>query len=124
MSRLSEVECDQFVGCYLSCACMGIGNIVLKFIGTKSAWIDVAMNTKFQVTTQGRLELGDGASPITISILYPVLNLAIERVTQTKTSNLEIFFEGGGTLLILPRGDGYESYVVYLPGVAGGVVCF
>lgn len=124
MSRLNKTECDMFKGCYLSTACMGIGNIVLKFVGSDSAWVDVAVASKFRWDGQEHQAMGDGTNPTTITALYPLLNLTVDQAHQDEFGTLEIIFENATRLKILSNSDGYESYVIYLPGAVGGVVSY
>ena len=122
MSRLTKQECDSFVGCYFSSACMGIGSILLRFLGANSEGIDVAVTTKFEWRDHENHVFGDGTNPSTTAALFPLLNLTVIHAQQDELNVLQISFEGQKYLKIVPDKNGLESYVVYMPGVAGGIV--
>ena len=122
MSKLSKDECLVFNGSYLSLACMGIGSIILKFLGQDSRQISIVINSKFEWTDRINKVIGDGNDPITVSSLYPILNLTILNVCQSEEGILQINFENNGQLEIFPNVDGFESYVIYLPGSIGGLI--
>lgn len=104
---------------------MGIGDIVLNFsCRDVGQGIKIELATKFEWTSAGELVVGDGAAPASITTVYPLLNLTVSRARQKDNGQFVVTFEDGKNLTIFSRADGYESYVIYLPGAIGGIVCY
>ena len=104
---------------------MGLGDIVLIFSRIDAGQgIKIELATKFQWTSNGEVVAGDGAYPATIATLYPLLNLAVTGARQKEKGKFVITFEDEKNLTLFSRADGYESYVIYLSGAVGGVVCY
>lgn len=124
MQKLNKHECEKFLGSNFVSAQMGISSIHLNFITSADEDLGVTVMCPFFIKLDNLIKVGNGEDPATISFLYELIGKTVSIFQQDIDFSLQIDFENIGCLRIDRRSDGFESYLVNIPGDTGGIAVF
>lgn len=124
MRKLNEQECQRFSGSNFVSAQMGISSIHLNFTTFANEILGVTVMCPFFIKLEKSTKVGSGEDPATISFFYELIGGVVSMLQQDENFSLQIDFVNIGCLRIDRRSDGFESYLVNIPGDTGGIAVF
>lgn len=111
-SKDESYDLRGFEAAVLNGVLVGVGSLVLLF----SREAQVVVSCPFEVLTPEGWSVGHGEHPLTSIHLFGCLNYCVVSAEMCMGSILQISFENGQQVRILPEHDGLESYVMTVGG--------
>ncbi len=125
MNEPTTHELVNFKGTHLSSLRIGIASTHVAFSRSnqdgESELLHISIFSPFKLVLGTRKLSGVGTDPYSVSHLIPCLNLEVKEVNFIERVLTFVFIDGS-ELVIKPRNDCYESYIIHLPDIPGGII--
>jgi hypothetical protein len=100
-----------FEGEFLTGVLVGKGSLVLFLEEAQ-----VIVQCPFEVASSAGVAIGHGEIPLTSTHLFELLNRRVAKAEMSEKKILQLTFENGLSLSVLPEKNGLESYVMTVGG--------